>query len=449
MRLTFIIMLLSTLPTWAVSITDQPFGAIADDGKDDTAAVQAAIDSLPNGGTVIIPSGTFNVSHAVGVTIKPPRIRLIIRGDIAVTTDGKESHESNNLFTITGKYCTIIGEGGMVYGSGKPYRGGKCTNTHRVIRYPTLFYAAKPAHHCVIENVHMRDPPGGLVAFVGIENCRLSNSKMEGGVPKDIKLDQEPGPYSRYLGVFILATKSAIIQSNQFSYYQGRGMFSWIVGSSANHHQHTVISNNTFEGGYDHSIYVSGLHKSVVANNTSRDSVGTALKIIGSDNMIIGNHISNCLHGGISTRNGSRNIIAHNIISGFGHRAIGITSYGGANRESYTDNIVQGNILIGLTGKDIPPVMSAIHIESYDQVSRCKVLDNIIHNTGTGNSALNNKLPGEPAIYVGGKNASNNVTITGNTIHNAKGNGIEAHNLKDAIIRDNQYQGTGEAVVQK
>lgn len=440
--------LLAVLLTLGATITDKPFGAIPDDGKDDTAALQAAIDAHPKGGTIIIPPGTFHISHAKGVTIKQPRIRLLIRGDIAVTTDGKPSHESNNLFTITGEYCSIIGEGGMVYGSpDKVYTGGKCRNTHRVIFNSQLFYALAPAHHLVIDNVHMRDPPGGFAAFVGIHDSRMSDCTIEGGVPKDIKPQQDPGPWSRYLGVMILSTKGAIIRGNQFSYYEGRGMFSWISGSGSGRHLHTVISDNTFEGGFDHAIYISGLQKSVVANNTSRDSVGTAIKTVGDDNVIIGNHITNSMHGAISTRNGSRNVIAHNVISGFGHRAIGITPYGGGNREAYTDNIVQGNIIIGTLGEDKPPVMSAIHIMSHDHVSRCKVLDNIIHNTGTGNAAHDKSKPGEPAIYIGGKNASSNVTVSGNTVVNAGANGIELHRVKDEIVRDNHYQGAGKAVV--
>ena len=55
-------------------ITHVKYGAEPDDGKDDTAAIQAAIDSLPGGGHVIVPSGTFNVSMAKGITIKPSRL---------------------------------------------------------------------------------------------------------------------------------------------------------------------------------------------------------------------------------------------------------------------------------------------------------------------------------------------------------------------------------------
>ena len=108
-----------------VTITDEPFNAIPDDGKDDTMAIQAAIDSLPGGGHVIIPAGTFNVSMVKkGITIKASYIKLIIQGDLVVTTGGKESQDCDNLFTITGAYCHIVGEGGMVRGEGKPLLGG-------------------------------------------------------------------------------------------------------------------------------------------------------------------------------------------------------------------------------------------------------------------------------------------------------------------------------------
>ena len=436
---------LTALLTLGATISDEPFNAIPNDGKDDTAAIQAAIDALPEGGHVVIPPGTFNVSTARGITIKQPHLKLIVRGDLVVTTEGKESQDCTNLFTITGPYCRIVGEGGMVRGEGKPFVGAKCPTVHRTMHTPRFFYAVTTAHHCVIERLHMRDPPGGFAAFLGVKNCRLSHCTIEGGVPKDIK-PPPPGPYSRYIGVTIISTTGMMIQGNHFNYYQGRGMFSWIGASGSGRHPGTSIVGNVFEGGYDHAIYCSGLVKSVVANNTIRDSVGTAIKLIGDDLTVIGNNIYNCRYGGISTRNGSRNVIAHNTIHGFAHRAIGITPYGGGNRAAYTDNIVQGNILIGLTGKDAPPVMSAIRIESHDHVSRCKVADNIIHNTGTGNSALDDKLPGEPAIYVAGAKTSHHVAITGNVIHNASAGGIVVRNLHDSRIDNNAISAAAEPI---
>jgi hypothetical protein len=46
-----------------VSVKD--FGAVGDGAADDTAAIQAAIDSLTNGGTVYFPSGTYRVTASI------------------------------------------------------------------------------------------------------------------------------------------------------------------------------------------------------------------------------------------------------------------------------------------------------------------------------------------------------------------------------------------------
>jgi len=49
-----------------INITASPYSAVADDGNDDRAAIQSAIDAAGAGGVVYIPCGTFDVSVASG-----------------------------------------------------------------------------------------------------------------------------------------------------------------------------------------------------------------------------------------------------------------------------------------------------------------------------------------------------------------------------------------------
>ena len=49
------------------SVNVKDFGATGDGTTDDTVAVQAAIDSLPLGGTVNFPVGTYRIARTVGV----------------------------------------------------------------------------------------------------------------------------------------------------------------------------------------------------------------------------------------------------------------------------------------------------------------------------------------------------------------------------------------------
>ena len=48
------------------SVNVKDFGATGDGTTDDTVAVQAAIDSIPNGGTIYFPPGTYRIARTVG-----------------------------------------------------------------------------------------------------------------------------------------------------------------------------------------------------------------------------------------------------------------------------------------------------------------------------------------------------------------------------------------------
>jgi parallel beta-helix repeat protein len=445
--------LLIALLLWCATAQAATVLSVApNDDTDDTQAIQDAISALPEGGTLLIPQGTFTASMFKGIYVDTARVKLVFEGDLHVITEGRESYECTNLFTVRAPGVQFIGQGGMIYGDGEPFLGTKGQrDMHRTVFYPKFVYATQPADDCVIRDMHMRDTPGGFLGFVGVSDCAITGSRFEGGATEGLVFPEgTPHAVSRYLGVTIIGTKGMMIQGNHFSQYENRAMYSWITASGSNRHDSTVIDGNVFEGGYDHAIYTSGLRNSVVTNNTCRNSVSVAIKLIGENLVVVGNQVFNSTYGGISTRNGSRCIIAHNIINGFGHRGISVTPYGGGNKSPYTDCIIQGNIVIGDI-RDEPgsrPVMSGIHVLSQDHVSRIKVIDNIIHNTGTGNSALSDALPGEPAIYIGGPNMGSAIHVGGNTIHNAQADGIELHNVSDVLVTDNIVQCAGDAVVQ-
>lgn len=71
-----------TPPAHQVWVTD--FGAVADDEIDDTAAIQAAIDSLTDGGTVYIPKGVYLITQL----ILRENVSLRLEGAVAEPTLG-------------------------------------------------------------------------------------------------------------------------------------------------------------------------------------------------------------------------------------------------------------------------------------------------------------------------------------------------------------------------
>ena len=439
--------------TRTADITEERYGAKPDDGKDDTTAIQKAIDDLNESGALIIPPGAFAVSMGRGLTISKNHIHVIVKGTIEATTGGLEAAACKSLFYVTGRGCQFIGQGGMLTGDGSTFHGpwSKEDRLYDVF-YPPLIYF-RGAHEGSVSGLRLRNPPGLHIVVFGSGDCRITNCIMEGGTERasdgDKILDgNRRHPCSRYFGIFMRGGSSLLIQGNHFKPVKGRSQYQWICSSSTNTNWHVSILGNVFEGAFDHCIYCSGLRRSVVSNNITRDSVSSPIKLIGTDIVVTGNNIYNAPYGGIECRNGSRCVVADNVIDQFGHEGICITRYG-QGPGAHTDNIVTGNILIGHTGKGKSPVMWGIHISARDSVSRCKVEGNIIHNTGTGNPELRPTLPGSPAIEIGSGKPSHAVTIRGNTIHNAGANGIEVTNLHAGLITHNMIHCDGKPVLDR
>ena len=106
-------------PVASANVLD--FGAVPDDGKEDTTAIQRAIDSLPEGGTVYIPAGVYPIAYLEfrqGIHLRLagclPDARSgyteeagawVNGGGVAILrTNGKSSHLFYNL--KRGGYCT-------------------------------------------------------------------------------------------------------------------------------------------------------------------------------------------------------------------------------------------------------------------------------------------------------------------------------------------------------
>lgn len=93
--------------------TPQRFGAVADGIADDTAAVQAAIDSLPlEGGTVFFPAGTYRITDSIKVR---SALRLYGEGNSATVfhqvTPNKHGFEGVDILSLSVEELRISGPG--------------------------------------------------------------------------------------------------------------------------------------------------------------------------------------------------------------------------------------------------------------------------------------------------------------------------------------------------
>ena len=416
--------------TNSADITDPRYGAKPDDGKEDTAAIQKAVDDLSQQGVLLIPPGTFQVSMAKGIAISKDHITVIIRGTIKAMAAGVEPRACRDLFTVSGDGCRFIGQGGMFVGDGTHFSYVRRPGEKN---YAAFIYMGS-ARDCSVSALLLRDPPGLHVQLLKATDCKITNCTFDGGVKR--VNDEKRRPYSHYYGVLFWGADGLLIRGNHFKRHQGRIQYQWITSGSKYPSYQVSIIGNRFVGGWDHAIYCSGIHRSVVANNTTRDSVGTAIKLIGNNLVVTGNKIFTTGNGGISARSSSGSIIANNLLHGDGNVTIAVSRYGGA-KGSYTDNVIEGNIIIGHR-KTKADAYSGIRILSDSgSCSRCKIVNNIVANSGH---------PEIPAIWVRGKKSSDSVMISGNTIYDCAGPGIRTGNVHSSIITRNIVRCTGKAI---
>lgn len=133
----------ATLPAFGGTITPQQFGAAADGITDDTAAINAAIASLPaEGGTIYFPPGIYRVDRTPGtanaVFVSGKR-NITLRLDNAATIRYSwtaDNHSTRNYKIIRFENCENIEvTGGKVVGDyatriAKNAEGGSYTHNH-------------------------------------------------------------------------------------------------------------------------------------------------------------------------------------------------------------------------------------------------------------------------------------------------------------------------------
>lgn len=123
------------------SISVKRFGAVGDGVTDDSAAIQAAIDSLTSGGTVYFPRGTYRVN--TGLTVDVNGVCLIGDGPASVIYD-------------PGNVLSLYIKASNVEVSRLKFLGTQSGSTYRVNQVALGGSGISPSrvwiHHCYFEN---------------------------------------------------------------------------------------------------------------------------------------------------------------------------------------------------------------------------------------------------------------------------------------------------------
>jgi hypothetical protein len=265
------------------------FGAVPNDGKDDTAAIQAAIDAVAKkGGSVLFPPGTYNLS--IQRQLKHPQA-LKLRSGIklaASTTKGA----TLKLADRQGNYESIMGT--EEYGT--------------------------PLNDFAIQ--------GLTIDSNGQNNPVLSAEGPGGKIPDDFGDEKNLLPRT---AIRVYVGKRISIDRTRFT--NQNAVWSVVVNGTLDRMTDAAITNCRFDnvGGnavdFDHSsIYTQG-SRMLVENNTfiSRFGPGTkgartAIEIHGNDQIVRGNTIKGFTAGinvtGAGTPVSQRQLYENNLIDG-------------------------------------------------------------------------------------------------------------------------------------
>lgn len=276
------------------------YGAVPDDGVDDTDEIQAAISACSSGEGLIVPAGTFNISSALNV----------ITSNIKIFGVGKASLIKTSS-TTAHVFCVI---GQNTYPNDA--RGVKICNLS--IQGPDSGTGAgiyvENAHDCIFTNLWISDHSAGL--GYGI----YFNGAGSGGDTDNNIISNNIIQQTVHTGIYLWATDPLTVEEN-------------------------TIRGNVITGPGNNGIGLTG-QKNTIIGNTIEESTNRGIVIGDGDyNTITGNTCCECKKSGISIESvGSYvygNIVANNICKD--NDVDNTKTYHGINLRNTKGSMVIGN----------------------------------------------------------------------------------------------------------
>ena len=466
-----------------INVTD--YGAVADDGEDDAAAINAALAAAANGGmTVVIPAGEWDIDS-----------RLYIPSNTELKAEkGAVIHSS-------------INDGPMVIETGSEQAGGYSRAENITVTGGTWIANGSSSgeaqifafHHCkniTIQNLTCKSMTGHAVNLSGVDHATVSgvtmtnqkpNPKQSNETTECVHLDyctEEGEPYfgkpydgtpskditvtgckfdNVYTGVGNhreapaggKATSDITVKNCTFTKVAYYAVTEWnmrglkIIGCTVSDTPYTAhmrkvsgleIRGNTVEGGnqayafFDAQedsalrahFYLQDCSEITAADNTVRNSRYNAIKIYFADgaageSVISGNKISNVLGPGLNIRKGKNKVTVSE------NELSGIGG-GGIFIGSIADITVSGNTINNADGDAV-----TVFIDDTAQ-GQTVISGNIISSaSGMGIIARN----GDNRVV------SSGVTISDNQLSGITGDGIYIRSLMNASITGNTVDSAG------
>jgi parallel beta-helix repeat protein len=435
------------------------FGAVGDGVTESRDAIQAAVNSLVEGGNLIIPPA---VSY-YKVTATQLSEAITISTAINVKLDGELRATAHTLQVNPPWIMNITADGTTVRGTGsfKGDGGFVLTNDGVNDNEPGLLLIN--ADNVTVSGITFVDPQEIGILLKNANKALINNCTFTGGPDLADAVD------TVYFYISMINGGNNItISNNRFTMDSAGGSARQAIYTGGSSRLYGLqITGNQFYNIHEHAIYSIMADNSLAANNTiiytqdEDDQLGCAIAWGGSENVVDSNTITGALRGGIDARTSYRSIFSNNTLNNISYVGISINDnykvtaglnnnliinnylkasttsanvYSGIrilNSKSsidYVGNIIRGNTIVGFGGSvahllaiEIRSLSDGFYHKNYDisgNIITASTFNGIYLSGATNITIKNNLFYDNPAtdfrpIYTG-ENVSN-LTIESNT----------------------------------
>jgi hypothetical protein len=349
------------------------FGAVGDGVADDTAVIQAAINSLTTGGTVFFPTGTYFCN--TGLTVAGNNIILDFAGGAALTY----TTPTQILLTFSGANCALRN---ATINAPAVFDGTNATPGYGVVKIEADFFSATK---CLFNNI-----PRIGIWFSNCNNGLVSNCVINGGTVEGFYTGLNTVHAGIYVDPAPTGSQGNFIVADNFINRCVQGTLTGNLGA-ASLEQSMAITGNVYELCWNHGFYTSGIGNGITVSGNAFNACQIPIAITGSNHTIVSNAITVQTSGtglqednevtGISLRDPVGCVVANNTLRGEGVNGGAVISLedlsGTPGANKVENNVVSGNI-IEITNPTVAGV-AAIRLLA-DSLTPTNVSNNIISN---------------------------------------------------------------------
>lgn len=437
------------------SVSVKDFGAVGDGVTDDTATIQAALDSLTNGGIAVVPASANSYMINAITSIKPlSNTSLVIEkgATLEAIANSSDNYQVVHIDSVTN--VEIVG-GGTIKGertghTGSTGEGGMCIRTDNASNVmisgleltegwgdgiyigglggnsSNIFILKNRIHNNRRNNISVVDGNYGVISGNVIYNANGTNPETG--------IDLEPGKNENVRNWSV--TGNTVYDNNNSGIV---AVTPWEPAVSIV--RDITISGNTVYSNGNVGISVGRMLACTVAGNTCNDNTNYGIQVTSGvhkdTNEVAGNGVTSdiTVSGNTCYNNTDAGIYVNGTNTYTDLSEVNITGNTCSNNATYG---IKVDRLAGQTVTDISIDSNVCHANTLDGIYCNRIVDsNVRNNTCNDNAANGIRFTGSTSDTVG-------AIITGNLCNRNTDTGISAVYVNESVISNNKCRENGE-----